>query len=468
MVMGEIAREYELAIIGGGPAGYMAAIRAGQLGIDTVLIEKEDIGGTCLNRGCIPSKMLFSVAEHIHNVRQMKKIGVGDGNISVDMKRVREHNVSVVKKLRNGVEYLLKQYGIAVIKGVARFESSHYLHISNKNNMHSIRFKNAIVATGSSPRIPKGVRIGKNIITSREALFLKKAPKKIAIIGAGYVASELATFYSKFGSDVHILARSVLLSKMSRDLVRVMQKNMEAKVYEHSVIKQIKNGSKGAALEFISNGKLHKLNCDKIIMCIGRVPNTNDIGLEDTEVKVDEKGFIIVDERMRTSQPNIYACGDVANGPMLAHKAFMQGRVAVEAIAGIKSAGFDPAAIPSTVFTLPQIAVVGVSLAEAEKRGMSIKTAKFPFTALGRAVATGNEDGFVRILYENSGRIVGIEMVGRNVSEILGEAGLAVEMNAFLDDVSETIHVHPTMYEAMHEVAELALGKPMHYLQKFQ
>jgi len=471
MVMGEIGREYALAIIGGGPAGYMAAIRAGQLGINTVLIEKEEIGGECLNRGCIPSKMLLNISGILHLSEQLSSVGIKTRVEKVDMKKMQKENTAIISRLRNGVNFLLKSYGVDVLQGEAKFESSDHILIQRGNERESIRFRNALIATGSLTNIPQNIKIGKKIITSREALFLDKIPKKIAIIGAGYVAAELGTFFSEMGSQVSLLARSRLLSRFDEDLVSefVKSKNEQLRIYENCAVHSLKDTKEGAVVKFTSSGakKMQTLKADKVIIAIGKIPNTKNIGLENTKVKLDSDGFIEINERMQTADPNIYAAGDCTKGPMLAHKAFMQGFTAAEVIAGIKSAAFEPRVIPEIVFTHPEIVVVGMSEQKAKQMGYDIKITKFPLTALGGAVATLREKGFVKIIHDKEGRILGIGIVGKGVSELAGEAALAIEMNAYLDDIAAIVHAHPTMYESLHEAAELALGKPMHgFLKK--
>lgn len=468
MVMGEIGKEFTLAIIGGGPAGYMAAIRAGQLGLDTVLIEEKEIGGECLNRGCIPSKMLLNVSRIAKEAKSLEKVGMNIRIGRADMARLRKENLTIIKKLRDGIRFLLRAYGVNVISGKARFESSRYLLVETKDGRESIRFRNALITSGSLPYIPDGIKIGKSIITSREALFLDKMPRKVAIIGAGYIAAELGTFFSEMGCETHLLARSRLLSRFEEDLVGevIARKNERMKIYEKCVVSAVRHNKTNAVVEFAygGEGKLQRLSVDKVIIAIGRVPNTKDLELENTSVKVDKDGFIEVNEKMQTTDPGIYAAGDCTRGQMLAHKAFAQGVVVAEAIAGIKSAAFDVRAIPETVFTSPEIAVVGLSLEEAVQKGYNAREAKLPFSAIGRAVASENGEGFVKMIYDADGRILGFRMVGKNVSELLGEAGLAIETNAYLDDIVGTVHAHPTFYEAIREAAGLGLGKPMHYL----
>ncbi len=464
--MGEVGREYDLAILGGGPAGYIAAIRAGQLGLDTILIEKEYIGGTCLNRGCIPSKMLLHVAGIISDIDYLNKVGVKAHIEKIDMKKLQKENRTAIEKLRNGIGLLLNNYGVKVVEGEGRFESSEHIHITKKDgSVESVRFRKAIIATGSTSFVPDYVRLGENIVTSRQALFIEKIPKRVVIIGGGYIAAELGTLYSTLGSEVHLLARSRLLSRIDEDIVLEAERRAGFKVHRNCIIKSVKEG-KQVKVDYISESKRETVNADLVVVAIGRVPNTKNIGLENTRVTVDGKGFIETDVTMVTKDPNIYAAGDITAGPMLAHKAFMQGKVAAEAAAGIKSAAFEPNAIPEFVFTNSEIVHVGLTEKEAVDKGYEARSVKFPFSALGKAVATRNEKGFVKLVYEKNGRLLGFSAVGRGVSEILGEAGLALEMNAFLDDIAATIHAHPTLYEAIHEAAELGLGRPWHYLVK--
>ncbi|MEM3364197.1 MAG: dihydrolipoyl dehydrogenase [Candidatus Micrarchaeia archaeon] len=471
MVMGEIGKERTLVIIGGGPAGYMAAIRAGQLGIDTILIEKEEIGGECLNRGCIPSKMLLNASSLVRDASYLRRIGISAKIGNIDMKKVKAENLRVIEKLRRGVMFLLNSYGIEIIEGEARFESSNHILVKRTDeSVESIRFKNAIIATGSIPYIPKEAKLGKNIITSREALFLDKLPKKIVIIGAGYIAAELGTFFAEMGCNVSLLARSRFLSRFDPELVSEVLKSKSNKIsiYDKSSVVSVKEDGKGVVVEFTAGdkGKLQKLRADKVIIAIGRAPNTTSLGLENTNVKTDKDGFIMVNEKLQTSDPNIYAAGDCVKGPMLAHKAFMQGFVAAEAIAGIKSSAFEPRCIPEIVFTNPEIAVVGLDEEEARKRGYDLKIARFPFSALGRAVAVSREDGFVKLICDKSNRVLGAGIVGKHASELAGEIGIAIEMNAYLEDMFATVHAHPTFYESIHEAAGISLGRPMHYLPK--
>jgi dihydrolipoamide dehydrogenase len=400
MVMGEISKEYDLAILGGGPAGYIAAIRAGQLGIKTVLIEKEFLGGTCLNFGCIPSKMLLNVSGIISEMGYLNRVGIKNSIEKIDMKKLMSENQGIVSKLREGISFLLRKNNVDVIYGKGMFESSQHIHVELNDGKHeSIAFRKAIIATGSRPRIPERVKTDENIITSKEALFLEKVPKRLVIVGAGYIAAEIGTFYSIMGSDVHIIARSRLLSHLERDLVDVASKGSKINVHENSIIEKISSKKNGAEVVFISNGKKQVMDADKILIAMGTVPNASDIGIENLGIKMDEKGFIKVNEKMETSTKNIYAAGDVTGEPMLAHKAFMQGKVAAESAAGIKGAAFDVRCIPAVVFTNPEIAVVGMSEDEAKGKGYDVLSARFPLSALGRAVANGASEGFVKSIY---------------------------------------------------------------------
>ncbi|MEM0437883.1 MAG: dihydrolipoyl dehydrogenase [Candidatus Micrarchaeia archaeon] len=462
MVMGEVGREYDLVVLGGGPAGYIAAIRAGELGLDVALIEKAFLGGVCLNAGCIPSKMLLNASHLVSETKYLTSIGISAKVGKVDMKTLSRECQRTVAKLRGGIAQLLQANGVEVIEGIGRFESSGHMHIKEGKNARSIRFRKAIIATGSRPYVPDGIRIGGNIITSSEALFLEELPKSVAIIGAGYIAAELGTFFAEMGSKVSILARSRLLSKMDQDLVQEVCRQENISIYEGCTVKSVRDG-KVAKVAFASENVQREVSAEKVIVAIGRTPNTSNIGLENTRVALDKDGFVQADYRGATSDPKLFAAGDVAGPPLLAHKAFMQGEAAAEAAAGVAGAGFQPKAIPEVVFTNPEIVCVGVSEEEAKKKMLDVRVARLPLSAVGKAVSTNAQKGFCKIVHSPQGLILGVHMVGKGVSELAAGACLAVEMGAYIDDVAGTVHPHPTLSECLHECAQLALGRPWHY-----
>jgi dihydrolipoamide dehydrogenase len=467
MVMGDIITGCDVLVIGGGPGGYTAAIRASQLGKDVILAEKYDLGGVCVYRGCIPSKALIHTANFIYD---MKNPGAGiKSSVEFDFKKLQQWKFEVVKKLRDGIGFLCKKYGVQVIKGEAYLESSDKARVTLPDGETStLKFENAIVATGSRPQEFPGFPFdGKVIISSNEALSLMKVPEDMVIIGAGYIGIELGTMYSKLGTKVKIIQRSSrILTKFDPELAEVVSQKMKKlgmEVYLNSKPEGMRK-EKDKAVVTISDkeGKKTELTADKILIAVGVKPNSEGIGLENTKVELDEKGFIKVDEKRQTADAKIYAVGDVAGAPFLAHKAFREGKVAAEVIAGLPSA-FDNRAVPETVFSDPEIACVGMDEESAKASGFEISTGRFPLRASGSALTLDRTEGFVKIVAnKKNGEILGIHIAGANASMLISEASLAVEMAAFLEDVATTIHPHPTLPEAIAEAAEAALGKVIH------
>jgi dihydrolipoamide dehydrogenase len=467
MVMGDIVTGCDVLVIGGGPGGYTAAIRASQLGKDVILTEKYDLGGVCVYRGCIPSKTLIHAANFIHDI---KNPGIGiKSSVEFDYKKLQQWKFEVVKKLRDGISYLCKKYGVQVIKGEAYLESSDKARVTLPDGETStLKFENAIIATGSRPQEFPGFPFdGKVVIGSNEALSLMKVPEDMVIIGAGYIGIELGTMYSKLGTKVKIIQRSSrILTKFDPELAEVVSQKMKKlgmEVYLNSMPEGMRK-EKDRTIVTISDkeGKKTELTADKILIAVGVKPNSEGIGLENTKAELDEKGFIKVDEKRQTGDAKIYAVGDVAGAPFLAHKAFREGKVAAEAVAGMLSA-FDNRAIPAVVFSDPELASVGMDEESARKSGFEISVGKFPFRASGSALTLDRTEGFVKIVANNkNGEILGIHIVGANASFLISEASLAVEMAAFLEDVATTIHPHPTLPEAIAEAAEAALGKAIH------
>lgn len=468
MVMGDIVTGCDVLVIGGGPGGYVAAIRASQLGKDVMLAEKEELGGVCTNHGCIPSKALIHAADFIHNIKNPGSMGI-KSSVEFDYKKIQEWNLGVVKKLRDGIGFLCKKYGVEVTKGEAYLESSEKARITLEDGRTStIQFEHAIVATGSRPsEFPGFPYDGELVIGSKEALALREVPEDMVVIGAGYISIELGTMYAKLGTNVKVIQRSPrILSRVEREAVEVVSQKMKSlgiEVYLNSKPEGMRKEN-GKAVVNISDDKGNKkeLKADKILVAVGVDPNSNGIGLENTKVEIDKKGFIKVDEKRRTTDPKIYAIGDVAGPPLLAHKAFREGKVAAEAIAGLPSA-FDNRAIPAVIFSDPEIATVGLDEEGAKESGFEISVGKFPFRASGRALTMDRTEGFVKVVADKkTGEILGVHIVGENASALISEAALAIEMAAFLEDVAATIHTHPTLPETLAEAAEAALGKVIH------
>lgn len=449
MVMGSLPEQVDLAIIGGGVGGYVAAIRAAELGLSIGLVEKNKLGGHCLNYACIPSKTLINISDIFYQAQHSQKFGI-NGSVTLDAKKMLEWRMSVSKKLEEGVAFLCKSNQIDVFNGTATFIASDTLQLTNGM---SLDFKKAIIATGSEPTPLKGFEFGGNVIDYKQALMLDYIPKSMVILGAGYVAVEIGTLYAKLGSKVSIIARSDVLSKFDRDAVGLVKKRMvELGIVVYTGLTPVSCDQNGVTL---SDG--NKLQADVIVVAVGLTPYTNELGLENTKVQKDEKGFIKVDNTLRTADPNIFAVGDVVGEPMLAHKAMRQGVIAAEVCSG-ENSSYDNVVVPGVIFCDPEIAIAGTVEESAE-----IKVTKFPLTALGRSVALDTTNGFVKIAYDSENTVKGIEIVSDEASSMISEAALAIEMGANLEDVADTIHPHPTYSEAVQEAAEAALGRPIHF-----
>jgi len=464
MVVGSLTVETDVAIIGSGPGGYVAAIRAAQLGKDVMLIEQDKVGGVCLNSGCIPTKALNHASNFFSTIKEVEQIGITVKDYSVDVNKMQEWKNSILEKLGNGVRMLCQKRGVEILEGRGTFRSNNEIHVEGKSDVNSIKFKNAIIATGSLPIEIHGFSFENNLIMdSKEALSLKEVPKKLVIIGGGYIGTEMGTVYGKLGSEVHIVeAMDRLIPTLDAEIVSVVAKKLEQfNVHTHlnSKAEGFEEKDGRALVHIDENGNKVTLDADKVMVVVGRKPNSKDFGLENTKVEIDDHGFIKVNEQMKTSDENIFAIGDVVGQPMLAHKASKEGKVAAEVIAGQASA-FDNKVIPFVVFNDPEIASVGMTKEQAEEKGHKVKVGKFPFTALGRAMTLNQTDGFVKMVAdEESGILLGVHIVGANASDMISECTLAIEMGATLEDLALTIHPHPTMPESLMEAAEVTLGK---------
>lgn len=449
MVMGSIPEQVDLAVIGGGVGGYVAAIRAAELGLSVGLVEKNKLGGHCLNYACIPSKTLIKISDIFYEAQHSQKFGI-TGSVSLDAKKMLEWRMSVSKKLEDGVAFLCKSNQIDVFKGTATFLSASTLQLTDGV---SLEFKKAIIATGSEPTVMKGFEFGGNIIDYKQALMLDYMPKTMVILGAGYVAVEIGTLYAKLGCKVSIIARSDVLSRFDKDAVYLVKKRMqELGVVIYAGLTPASHDQNSVTL---SDGT--KLQSEVIVVAIGLDPFTKELGLENTKVQLDQKGFIKVDDTLKTSEPSILAIGDVVGEPMLAHKAMRQGVVAAEVAAG-QNTSYANIVVPAVIFSDPEVAIAG-SVEETSE----IKVTKFPLTALGRSVALDTTNGFVKIAYDSENTVKGVEIVSDEASSMISEAALAIEMGANLEDIADTIHPHPTYSEAVQEAAEAALGRSIHF-----
>ncbi len=473
MVVGEIANGCQVAIIGGGPGGYVAAIRAAQLGKDVILIEKEPngLGGICLHHGCIPSKaLIYAVDQYESALNDFPKFGLTCDKINFDIKKLQAWKEESINKLTSGIAMLMKKYEINVIQGEAFFENSKRLHVNTIHGPTYVEFEKAILATGSSTQMLEGFEVdGKQIITSTEALKFDYIPKSMVVIGAGYIALELGMMYAKLGTKVTFIARSVLASQLDRDIVKPLYdrcKQLGVDIYEYSTPDRVVKDATKVTVFITSKEKgQFAIESEFVMVAIGRKPNTQNLGLEKTKIQLDEKGLVKVDEKRRTTDPFIYAIGDITPGPMLAHKAFLEGKIAAEAIAGLSSA-YEPNCVPAVIFSDPEIAEVGISEKDALQKGLKIKVGRFPFSALGRAVSVGQSEGFVKIIADDqSNLILGIHIIGPHAGDMISSAALGIEMGFTLEDLALTIHPHPTFPEALAEAAEATLGRAIHIFQ---
>jgi dihydrolipoamide dehydrogenase len=465
MVMGSLTESAELAIIGAGPGGYVAAIRAADLGKEVVVIEEnEKLGGVCLRAGCIPSKALINAVDLIESSRMAKQMGLTFEEPKVDLDALRAWTNSVVDGLISGVAGLLKRRGVEVIKGTARFKDSHTLTIEGAD-VSEIEFKDCIIATGSDiSELPSSDALP--VWRSAEALRLPRIPETMVVVGGGYIGLEMGSVYAGLGTKITVVEFSPrLLMGADFDLVNVVTKHCEKKfeaiMYDSKVV-GLDTTSSGFMVTVEHEGETKKIETAQVLTAVGRNPKTRELGLDKIGITPDKRGFIHVNPEMQTDVPHIYAIGDVVPGPMLAHKASREGKVAAEVIADHQSE-FDNRAIPAVVFTDPELAWTGLTEREAEASNLKVTIGRFPLRALGRARTMGRTDGMVKIISEpDTGLVLGVGMVGPHVSELISEATLALEMGATLEDLMVTIHPHPTISEAIMEAAEVAAGEPIH------
>lgn len=467
MVVGDFAVELDTVVIGSGPGGYVAAIRAAQLGQKVAIIEREYIGGVCLNVGCIPSKALISAGHAYHNAHNSEVFGVTTSDVKLDFKRTQEwKNDEVVSKLTGGVGMLLKKNKVEIIKGEAFFQDDHHLRVIHEDGAESYSYKNAIVATGSRPIEIPGFKFGGRVIDSTGALNLTEVPKKLVVIGGGVIGSELGMAYANLGSEVTVLEGSPqLLPTFEKDMVRIVEKEMKSRnmtVHTSAMAKEAVDNGDSVTVKFEVNGKEDEVTADYVLVSVGRRPNTDDMGLELAGVKMTDRGLVEVDNQGRTNLPNIYAIGDIVAGAALAHKASYEAKVAAAAISG-KADTVDYVAMPAVAFTDPELAVVGHTEKTAKEAGLSVKSSKFPFGGNGRAISLNQTEGFVRLVTTKEDNvIVGAQVAGPNASEVLTELILAVEGGLNADDLALTVHSHPSLGEVAMDAAELALGQPIH------
>ncbi len=460
----------QLVVIGAGPGGYAAAFLGADLGLDVVLVDPEpNPGGVCLYRGCIPSKALLHVAALIDESRRAEEWGVRFSAPDIDLDRLRRFKDEVVGKMTGGLGQLTQKRKIRYVQGRVRFESADALSIETvSGESRSLGFRHAVVATGSSPaRLAGFPEASERVLDSTSALELEDVPPRLLVVGGGYIGLEMGSVYAALGSRVTVVEMLPgLLPGADADLVRPLAKRLERSFEEILLGTRVgtvteKPGGVEVTLEGPEIENPVRLY-DKVLVSVGRRPNSEDLGLDNTRVGVDDRGYIVVDRQLRTAEPTIFAIGDVVGQPMLAHKASHEGRTAVEAIAGRKVA-FEPAAIPAVVFTDPEVAWCGLTETEAREQGRTVAVARFPWAASGRAATLGRDDGLTKLILDpGTERVLGVGIVGPGAGELIAEGVLAVEMAALATDLRLTIHPHPTLSETLMESAEVFFGQATH------
>ncbi|WP_283152305.1 dihydrolipoyl dehydrogenase [Guptibacillus hwajinpoensis] len=467
MVVGDFPIELDTLVVGAGPGGYVAAIRAAQLGQKVAIADKGTLGGVCLNVGCIPSKAMINASHKYESAKHSDDIGITAENVSVDMKKVQEWKSSVVDKLTGGVAGLMKSNKVEVVSGEVYFVDKNTVRIMDEKNSQTYTFNNCIIATGSRPIELPSFKWSKRVISSTGALALDEVPKKMVVIGGGYIGIELGTVYANFGTEVTILEGTKQIlpgfeKQMSSLVSRRLKKKGNVEIITQALAQGVEETEDGVTVTAEIKGETQTFDADYVLVTVGRKPNTNEIGLEELGVEMTDKGLVKIDKQCRTNFDNIYAIGDIVEGPALAHKASYEGKVAAEAISGENSV-IDYLAIPAVVFSDPELASVGYTEQEAKDHGFDVKASKFPFGANGRALSLNDSEGFMKLITrKEDGLVIGAQIAGPNASDMIAELGLAIEAGMTAEDIALTIHAHPTLGEITMEAAEVALGTPIH------
>ena len=453
----------QVVVLGAGPGGYTAAFRAADLGLKTILIERyPSLGGVCLNVGCIPSKALLHISKVKSEIEELKEHGIELGSGNPDAKSVRSWTEAIINKLTSGLKAMAKKRKIEIVEGLGTFSSPNSIEVNNNGETKTIRFDSAIIAAGSQasklPFLPDDPRI----MDSTDALLLKNIPNRMLVIGGGIIGLEMATIYASMGCKITIVEMlDSLISECDKDIVRPLEKRIK-KIYEKIYLKtgvtSVVVKKSGLEVSFEGKDAPEKDLFDAILVAVGRTSNGNKIGADKAGVNVDNRGFISVDNQQRTNVANIFAIGDIAGQPMLAHKATHEGKLAAEVIAGHK-VGFDDRVIPSVAYTDPEIAWVGLSETEAKEKGVDYGKGVFPWAASGRSLALGRDEGVTKILFDKvTNRIIGAAIVGPNAGDLIAECALAIEMGSDAEDIGLTIHPHPTLSETVAMAAEVFNG----------
>src|SRR6266704_519886 len=462
----------ELVVLGAGPGGYAAAFYAADLGKKVILVERDKrLGGVCLNRGCIPSKALLYAAHTISAARESEHRGIRFDAPSIDVTKLRAWKESIVAKLSGGIAQLAKMRGVQVLQGRGYFEDSKTLRVETDQGQQFIQYDHAIIAVGSRSAMPKAFDLGNpRIMTSREALEIEEIPENLLIVGGGYIGMELGTVYATLGSKIVLVeALDSILAGADPDLARPVM-NYAKRAFKEVRLKTkvsiMATSGKQINVEFELDGQKKEELFDRVLIAVGRTPNSDNLGLENTKVTLDEKSFIQVNDKQQTSDPSIYAIGDITGGVLLAHKATKEGRIAAEVITGEESTSQD-VIIPAVVFTDPEVAWCGLTEAEAKQKGREVQVAKFPWAASGRALTFDRTDGLTKLVIDpESERILGVGIVGYGAGELISEGVLAVEMGATARDIADSVHPHPTLSETLMEAAESFYGTATHALAR--
>ena len=455
----------DILVIGSGPGGYAAAFRAADLGREVTLVDKDPtLGGVCLNRGCIPSKTLLHISKVLEEAESLKKMGVTFTKPTIDIDLVRDWKNKVISQLSGGIGQMAKARKVNTIQAEATFLSDNEVQLKSESSTETITFDNCIIASGSSSTIIPGIPFdNENVLTSKTALDLEKIPKSLLVIGGGYIGLEMGTVFSALGSSVS-LAEFLpnLLPGADPDLVKPLARKLKKEFSEILLstkitkVEEAKSGAMDVTME--KNGEEVTKQYEQVLVSVGRKPNTEKIGVDKTNIKVNEQGFISVDKFQKTSVKNIFAIGDIVGNPMLAHKATHEGKVAAEVICGLPAA-FDAKAIPAVIFTDPEIAWVGVTETEAKESGILYEKGEFPWAASGKSLALGRNEGRTKILFDkDTKRTIGVGIVGPNAGDLISEGALAIEMGADAEDISLTVHPHPTLGETFANAAEVFEG----------
>ncbi|MCA1012571.1 dihydrolipoyl dehydrogenase [Halobacillus halophilus] len=466
MVVGDFPIELDTLVIGAGPGGYVAAIRAAQTGQNVTIVDKGNLGGVCLNVGCVPSKALIQAGHRYEHAKGAEDMGIQSENTTVDFSKVQEWKSGVVQKLTGGVEGLLKNNKVDIVKGEVYFVDKNTVRIMDDKNSQTYTFNNCIIATGSRPIELPNFKFSERVIDSTGALALNEVPKKMVVIGGGYIGTELGTAYANFDTEVTILEgmKDILggFEKQMSSLVKKRLKKKGVDIVTSAMAQGVEETEDGVKVTYEVKGEEKTIEADYVLVTVGRRPNTDEIGLEELGVEMSDKGVIQIDKQCRTNFDNIYAIGDIVDGPPLAHKASYEGKIAAEVIAGEKSE-IDYLGIPAVVFSDPELASVGYTEDEAKEAGYDVKASKFPFGANGRALSLNDSDGFLKLITrKDDNLVIGAQIAGPNASDMVSELGLAIEAGMTAEDLALTIHAHPTLGEITMEAAEVAMGSPIH------